>query len=288
MPIGQSLNANYQYEIGQLDSSGNVLSSQRFSTGDGLQVESVSGLFDMPPMSDYDVDNPLDPGAFSGPDIPKKRQITMVINLLGDPDLGLVFAQNDTETKLNLMQRWFQPSSQDLYLAYRRPGMPDRFVYFRPKRRQIPSDAELAHGFGKCTVQLDCADPLQYSVSQTVVYMTIPNGGSSTSTVIMPSGETSTPPVITVNGPASTPQVTNSDYGNKTLKFAVGMSPGATCTADVRTKNLLLGGAQNFSILSVDSKWWRLIARANNHITYARTDTGAASTVSIAYHDAWL
>lgn len=290
MVAGALLNAPYQYEIG--DGGANAL---LLGAGTDFWMDTISGLFDLPDVEDRDVDNEFLPGAVAGLDVLKKRKITMqflVRGLAGGAPASLTTVRQNVEGNLNLLMRWFQPSSSDLWLTFRRPllsgGTIDKVVFCRPKKRAADYNWDTTNGAAKAAVQIDCADPRIYSLSQTTLNLVIPNAGTTITGATTPAGEYPSTPVITINGPATNPRLANAQDSNRSIKIDVVIPTGQALVIDVLRRTVKLNGVDAYQYVRTDNQWWKLIQRIANNITYSRSDASASSTTTVVYRDAWM
>jgi hypothetical protein len=285
---GSLLTAPYQYELG------NGADAWLWGSGTPNQVEEVQGLQDMPDMTDNDLDRQDDHGSFYGIDLLKKRRLLFSVNLLHDDTVGftLPVRQQELETRINLVSRWLQPVTADLILVFRRnlataPYYVDKYCIVRPKKRALPSNADLASGLGKLKFELHAADPRIYRLAATTAVINTTSGVMTGNTILHPLGETSSYPVYTITGPASNPVIANSDDSNRQIKINHVMSGGDTLVIDTLAKSVTLNGVQHWDFIASDSLWHRLHPQIDNHITYSQGNA-AATSCAISYRDAWI
>ena len=287
---GALLVAPYQYEIS--DGNGNSL---LMGANTDFWMETISGLFSLPDISDRDVDRQLVPGAVAGIDVLKKRKITMqmiVRGLAGGQPSSVSTVQTNLENNLALLMRFFQPSTADLWFSFRRPapggGTIDKVVFVRPKKRDADYNWDTTRGAAKAAVQIDAANPRIYSLAQTALNLVIPNGGTTVSAATTPAGEYPSLPVITINGPATNPRIANAQDSNKSIKIDVTIPTGQALVIDLLTKTVKLNGADAYQYVRTDNQWWQLLQKIANNLTYSRSDTSASSTATVVYRDTWM
>lgn len=231
-----------------------------------------------------------DHGMFPGVDLFTKRKIVMTIKLKASDGLSGSAMQTDIENKLNLCRRWFQPSSTDLGLVYRRRGQPDKIIYVRPKRRVILSDSDVALGLANVLVELHAADPMHYSLAVPTSGGTIAASATTATVTVTPTGEFPTNRVtLAIDGPGAGPYlIQNAADGGKTIRLNVNLISTDVLVIDIHNKQILLNGVNNYGVVRPDNQWWRLIQGTANAISFVRSSSPAtAAPVGISWQDAW-
>lgn len=274
MPIGDLLTAPGQWEIRGL----------LLGRGTPYPIDNVQG-FGIDTRS-TDEDNPSEHGGYSvGPDLQQPRQFILTIGVNGDDGADLN-ALVDA-----LMAAWRPVRAGTIDVALWTRGHPKRIVRARPRRIARPEDMWSVHGQTSAVAELRCPDPRIYAAAEENTAIVIAAGATAAAGAIAAEGTADTLPIVEITGPARTPAVAFTPTGGATrsLKFDVDLAAGQTLIADVATKEIRINGALQRAARAPDLQW-PVIEPGNNAIAYTRSGTGltgAASTATVRYRDAW-
>lgn len=279
MAAGDLITLDKQYEYGGL-----LIGSMTM-----YQVESWTGLFEMVADSS-DLKRGDRDGAVPGLDLINSRVMNGKINLICETGPAA------THAALLDFQHAFRPRMyNEIPFVYKLPGIAKRFVNARCRRSAAPSDFELAYGHGIINCQLVATDVRHYDLQASTGSVTIANGATTNSGVIVSAGKQPTEAVITIPGPANNVIVTVSgqttdldyNYNGNAIKTTCTLSALDTMVIDLVNKVIKINGVTRHDVRNNDSQWFSLLP-GNNTITYSRSTNGAASTASLSWHDAYL
>jgi hypothetical protein len=271
MAAGDLVVANYQYEFNSL-----LIGSQT-----DYIVTAIEGLLSLPDVRSHDLDRQDRHGAIGGRDLLSGRKVIFDLSVIAN-------SQGTIESNLRQLSRAFRPSSVDIPLVWQRPaGGPKRRLNCRPRRREFTAGYDVAHMLAEGAVELFAADPRIYSNDVSTQDFIIPNSGNSVTANLHSYGDFPTPPTLTITGPVTNPRISNVADNNRQIRLDVVMTAGQTLVVDVGARTVTLDGADRYDLVRGDNQWWE-IQDGDNSITYNRTDTGAGSTLTMTWRDAWM
>lgn len=248
-------------------------------------VEKCDGLDSMPDLRTDDIERNDTHGDFAGMDFLASRVIEFDINLL---HTGTT-AHADALTSLRTLGKAMRPKRDTSLqqLVFQRPGEPKRFVWAKPRRKEFPSNYELARGLGKGTLQFYAPDPRIYRFTETVVDITIPAGQTTASGTVTNGGDFETWPVVEILGQGTNPRVTHNAQA-RALRFDLSM-PNADdlLVLDTEKKTAVFNGSDGYGYKRGDNQWFDLLDGGNS-ITVTRTGTTGTLRFRFRFRDAWV
>lgn len=268
--------AGSQYEFGGV-AMGTESSPQ-------IVVEQVEGLDSMPDIRSEDQDRSDTHGDFSGVDLLAARIVEMDIDLVTS-------THSDAMEALRRLGLAMRPSRDTLLrkLVFQRPGEVERFVLAKPRRKEFPSNAELARGLGKGKLQWYCPDPRIYSLAEIATDITIADGQSTATGTVTNSGDFEMWPVLEIlhTGTAVTnPRITH-DGLTRAVRFDLTLNNNDVLRLDFQHKTATLNGVEAYQYKRGDNQWWDLLAGSNS-ITVSRTGTTGSTRFRFLHRDAWI
>lgn len=273
MAAGDLVVANYQYEYNGLLMGANT----------PYLIEGLEGLWDMPDIRTSDMERIDSHGDVGGEDFMASRKLIATIKAYAD-------TQTVMETNLATMAKAFQPRSGELQLVWQRPGQVKKYINARPRRRSFPTSYEMAHGLSAGTVELYAPDPTIYALAGKTASVVLAAGDPGASTVVATNaGDWEVWPVLTVTGAGTNPRIANNTDSGKTVRIDVSMGAGDTLVINTHpsSRTVTLNGTDRYDLVRSDNQWWRLLAGANT-ISFSRTGTAGAQTLTVAWNDGWI
>lgn len=247
-------------------------------------VEEVTGLDSMPDIRSEDIERSDTHGDFSGIDLLASRIIEMDIDILSTSHMMSLDA-------LRMLGRAMRPLRTNALqqFVFQRPGEVKKFVWAKPRRKQFPSNYELAHGLGKGKLQFYAPDPRIYAFAQTTTDITIPAGQTTANGTVTNTGDFEMWPVleITATGSGSSnPKVTHNGLG-RALRFDLVLADGDVLLLDSHNKTAKLNGLEAYQYKRGDNQWWDLLAGSNS-ITVSRTGSTGSLRFRFLHRAAWI
>ncbi len=155
---------------------------------------------------------------------------------------------------------------------------------------------------GNFSLSLMAPDPRIRSASANVAWADPPNqSGGAYFPIVFPwsftttgasdlvdcynDGSITTKPDITFYGPCINPRVTHTGTG-KFVQVNVQLFDGETLTLDFDTPSVSYMGANRYSALTRDSRWFTL-APGNNRLRFSATAPGANAKMKVTWYDTW-
>lgn len=284
--VGELITDDFQYEW-----AGTLL----MGSGATFEVETISGLDDLPDVESSD--SPWDAayGSDPGRDLARDRTITASGDFMAEDDATMAadLAELRASLTVGLVSTF----------AWRHPGEDARFVYARCRRRSIPVDVRRALGSPTWTAQWVAVDPLVYSATEQSGSTGRVEAGSGFTSPFTPpftlgasvsgsvridnDGSVAGPWTARLDGPLTNPVISN---GTERLAFTANggldLAAGEFVLLDSRDRSVLLAGtADRRLVLSVDSRWWNLLTGENDFTLTADAGTG---TLTVTGRDTWL
>jgi len=266
-----------------------------FGPGSSIHVAGVSGLEDLPSVRSADVPRAAGHGSYRGRDLLSERTIVMKFVMFADTPAAyrtLRRALAAATVPLN--------SESPLYLLDN-----TQLIYVRPRRRQLPYDAEFDRRAGEATVEFVATDPRIYDATLTSVTKGVAAAsGGFTFPITFPLtfgvstagsgtfqvnniGNFNTRPSVRITGPVDNPRLEHTDQG-KIIQLAISLGATDYVDIDFATRNIILNGtASRRSTLTPSSQWWDLQPGINN-IRYAANSLATGSTATLTFRSAWV
>lgn len=261
-----------------------------FGTTTHLVVQTMDGLDSSPELASDDTDRNDDHGSIPGRDLLKSREVTMALEVdgLGHADVMATFRN---------LARVMRPLKVEVPFVFKRPGEVKKQVFVRPRKRAFPSNAEVAMGLGKGSLNWLAPDPRIYSLTEHHLQIVLAAGANSGQVVVNNAGDfhayarfvlsgAGTNPRIAVSGQTPDPLDGSNDNG-RTTALDLNMAAGDVLQVFPKTKHILLNNANAYQVRRNDNQWWELMP-GNNTVTFDRTGTAGIQTLDIFWFDAWL
>lgn len=290
MAAGDLITRATQYEFGGL----------LLGSGTPYIVESMEGLDSMPELRSDDEDRQDDHGAIPGIDLLPGRTIEATLNVNDVSHAAIMARYRD-------MARVMSPSRVEIPLVFRRPGEDRKQVFARPRRRNFPSNYDVAHGLAIGSLQWFAPDPRIYSLiersAQVVLAGDVANadgtvtpGARSGSVVVNNAGDFRTFPRFRIEGDGTNPRIAVSNqtpapdgtsYNGRTFAIDYDMAAADRFDIDSKRKTIALNGANSYRFRRTDSRWWELMPGTQT-VTFSRSDTTGTQTYTVYWYDAWI
>ncbi|MDT0473013.1 phage tail family protein [Streptomyces sp. DSM 41014] len=262
-----------------------------FGPGSQYAVTGVDGLDDLPDIRSEDVDRPGQHGDYTGPDWTGPRTITLKLGLRGrSPD--------DLRALSLALRAATQPQRQPAPLQFLDQDM---LVWAKVRKRSIPYDAEYLWSIGDAALELYCADPYLYGLTEqsesTTAYS--PSAGRTYPLVYAGSGRTygaagtsgritavnggasEAYPVLRIDGPVAAPAVEQVTSG-AILQIDATIQAGDFLVIDTWTRAVLLGGTSpRRSWVRAGSTWPTLLPGPNEVAYRGNALPGASGQTSL-------
>jgi phage-related protein len=256
--------------------------SMLFGTGSDCVVTSVEGLDSMPDLRTDDVERNDDHGSHSGIDQMQSRVIDMEATFSVDSH-ATAMASIRSAARVMRPQR----SAELWKFVFQRPGEPRKFCWAKPRRRQFPSNYDLAHGRAEGKLQWYCPDPRIYRLAQSSYTITLNSGQNIATDEVITLGDFDTKPVLTITGQGTNPRIANADDGGRTVRFDLVMGGADVLVLDFARRTARLNGNEAYQYRRGDNEWWTLLDGANT-VTVSRADVTGLQTYEFRWNDAWV
>ncbi|MER6103625.1 phage tail domain-containing protein [Streptomyces sp. NPDC001832] len=274
-----------------------------FGPGSPYMVTAINGLDDMPDIRAEDIARPDQHGDYTGPDTTGARIIQLGLGLRADSP--------DELRKLTLALRAAtQPQRQPQPL---RLLDQDTLVYGKVRQRNIPYDAEYLWRTGTAALELYCADPHLYSLTEhsasTTAYSpaagrTYPltytgavpgrmygDAGQSGRLTAINDGASPAYPVLRIDGPVANPSIEQVTTGGG-LVIDGTLQPGEYLVIDTRTRAVLLMGSSPRRSWVRAGSTWPLLQPGPNSLAYRGSAlpgaSGQPSLLTVTWRDTSL
>lgn len=280
MAAGDLITTDHQYEYCGL------------LMGSGTQyiVESWVGLFGFGNIRASDIDRLDRHGSVPGLDLMSGKTFQGHLHILDE------VSQSEMESLILALQTVMRPKQIEQPFVYKRPGQPKKYMNCRPRKSDMPTSYEMAHGHSDATLEFYAATPVHYALAQSTLSATIASGQTSVQfQSAANNGNWPTDPVITIQGPATNVRLTVSgqtsmdgvDNNNRTIGIDVVLGSTDVLTIDVGKRTIKLNGVSRYDLKRTDNKWWSLFPGGNTVVYQRVSNTGAGSTCTMTWHDAW-
>lgn len=270
----------------------------QFGPGSPYMVTALEGLDDLPDIRAEDVERPGQHGDFTGPDFTGPRIIQLKLGLRGEtPD--------DLRAISLALRNATQPQAQPMPLQFLDQ---DILVWAKVRKRSIPYDAEYLWRLGDAALELYCADPYLYGLTEkstsTTAYspaagrtynLTFPRayGAAGTSGRVTAVNDGASPayPVLRLDGPVANPTIEQVTTGALLVLDAT-IQAGEYLLIDTRSRAvLLMGSAPRRSWVRAGSTW-PLLQPGSNEIAYRGSalpgSPGQQSLLTVTWRDTSL
>lgn len=261
-----------------------------FGTTTRLIVEGMSGLDSLPEIASDDTDRNDDHGTLLGIDLMKGRDVTMTLDIDG-------LSHADVMAIYRTLARVMRPLRADVPLVFKRPGEVKKQVLVRPRKRDFPSDGDVAMGLSKGSLNWLAGDPRIYSLVENHNQIVLPAGDASGQAVVHNSGDFHGYARFVLSGDGSNPRIAVSgqtadpldgtNWNGQTTALDIDMGAGDVLQIIPKTRNILLNGASAYHYRRNDNQWWELMP-GDNTVTFDRADTTGQQTLDIYWYDVWL
>lgn len=283
MALGDLIARDYQYEFRNL----------LFGSGTPFVVTGFENLLGSGDVAANDIERQYEHGMFPGLLRYTARVAPCDMTIVGN-------AGAEIEQNLALARKAFQVPRKRLTmvmdgLVFKRPGEPKKVLYCRCTRRAFKSSYETAHGYSEGSLEFTAPDPIIYGLDVKTQALVLAVGSVTNNVTITSEGDfvDGSYPVVTINGPATNPRVQNVADDGRTLRADLVLAAGDALKIDQKTKQCLLrvgvGGAwvDAWQYMRTDNQFWNVLP-GPNQIVYTRAGaTGASSTVTIDWQDAF-
>lgn len=269
-----------------------------FGPGSAYHVTTIEGIDDLPDIRAEDVARPDQHGDYTGPDYTGARVVQLGLTLIADTP--------DELRDLTLALRAAtQPQSAPAALQFLDW---DTLVFGKVRRRALPYDAEHLWRTGAAALELYCADPYLYGLTEhsasTTAYSpaagrTYPlvhpreygAAGTSGRITAVNSGAAPAYPVLRVDGPVADPSIEQVNTGS-TLIIDATLGEGEYLLIDTRTRAVLfMGTSPRRSWVRAGSQW-PLLMPGVNEIAYRGSalsgSPGQPSLLTVTWRDTSL
>lgn len=274
MAAGDLITRDGQYEFSNL----------LFNNGDWLQVESIEGLFDLPPTkSSGDSEMVNEHGERLGRDLLQSKEIIMVIGVSANTD-------GDLYLRKRAVSQAFQPRSDLLPLVYQMAGTGKLYIPVRPRRLngfQLNYSVAMTR-ISRAAALLKAPDPRILSFNESTQPIQIASGATSAQADITMGGNfrDGAWPILEIAGPATNPRITNNVSG-RTIRIDNVIEAGQTLIVDVKARTVTKGGIDAFSSVRNDNQWWTLLPGTQT-ISWTRADSPAnTATLTVRWRNSY-
>ncbi len=272
--------------------------SLTFGPGTPYMVTAVEGLDDMPDIRTEDIERPGSHGDFTGPDYTGARVIQL--------KLGLRASSPDQLRALTLAVRnATQPQTAPAALSFLDQ---DTLVWAKVRKRSLPYDAEHLWTIGDAALELYCADPYLYGLTEqsasTTAYspsagrtypMVHPRSYGSAGTAgrieANNGGGSAAYPLLRIDGPVATPAIEQVTTGG-ILTLDATLQPGEFVTIDTRSRAVLFMDASPRRSWVRAGSVWPLLQPGDNEIAYRGSTLpvapGQTSLLTVTWRDTSL
>jgi phage-related protein len=247
-----------------------------------IVVDKCEGLDSMPDLRTDDIERNDTHGDYSGVDLLASRVIDMDVNIATSTHVASLNA-------LRLLGAAMRPRRDTVLqqLVFQRPGEPKRFVYAKPRRKEFPSNYDLAQGLGKGALQWYAPDPRIYRFTETVTDITIPAGATSATGTVTNGGDFETWPVVEILGQGTNPRVTHNGQARANRFDLTMANANDLLTLDSARRTAVFNGGDGYQYRRGDNQWFDLLPGANS-ITVTRTGTTGTLRFRFRHRDAWI
>lgn len=255
------------------------------------RVAKVAGLGELPDVSSSDDGRAQEHGLHPGRDL--------LDGLV--PEFDLVVGSGDIAADLAALRRATVVSPDvELPLTYKWPGLPERRVLCRPRRRQVPTVPEQSVGRVQAAVQFAASDPRTYAEDESSLALTLPSaaGGlswpltwplawgvaTSGAALAVNAGDFETWPVARLDGPLTRPTLENVTTG-RTFRTSLELAAGEFLLVDFAARAVLLNGtASRRAWVMGSSQWWSLAPGVNE---VKLGGIAGAGSMTLTWRSAW-
>jgi hypothetical protein len=281
---GSLITTNYQYEF-----NGVLMGALTPFT-----VEKITGLLGNAPVRLKDIDRENGHGSIPGSALFSPRTVSFDIKASDQ------FDGTPVDDLLDMLSHAFDVPqlrySTDLdVFAYQRPGRSTRRIFARGTKFDVDSTFNVGRGLIEASVEFVAPDPISYDLDLSTQSLTLGVGVTSNSMIVTMAGNfrNGTSPFLYISGACTDPIISNQDDDNRQIKLDVVLAANQICRLNMDTLEVSVqtGGGSNpwiedYSIVRDDSQFWNLMP-GNNTIVYARTGSGASSTLRVDWYNAW-
>jgi len=288
MAAGDLITADWEMEFRGLLMGGDTAYS----------IASISGLLDLPEMSNSDQDRLRRHGLRAGDDFLGGRSVVVTIEVYGADDQA--FRRAITELRIAL-----SPAQAPAPLVFQLPavaGGAQLRMGARIRNVSWPITTTHFHRVDEVVLEFFSTDPRLYSdLSASSAALPTAGGGLSfDATADFAFGATSvggeltlnnvgsfsTPVVFRIDGPVQTPRIIHNGL-DKELEMDITLLAGEFVLLDSESRTVLLGGtASRYSSLTTDSEWFDLVPGVNQ-ISFRGAST-AAGSLTATFRSAWV
>ncbi|MEU6229990.1 phage tail domain-containing protein [Streptomyces sp. NPDC047042] len=269
-----------------------------FGPGSQYAVTALEGLDDLPDIRAEDVARPGQHGDYSGPDYTGPRVIQLGLGLRGEtPD--------DLRALTIALRNHTQPQRQPSALQFLDQ---DILVWAKVRKRSLPYDAEHLWSIGDAALELYCADPYLYGLTEqstsTTAYSpsagrtyplthdrTYGPAGESGRVLAVNNGASDAYPVLRVDGPVADPSIEQVTTG-QTLIIDATLNDGEYLLIDTRTRAVLFQGSSPRRSWVRAGSTWPLLVPGANEIAYRGSalpsGSGVPSLLTVTWRDTSL
>lgn len=209
---------------------------------------------------------------------------------------------SDLATKVELLNKAFQPQVVALPLSFLLPGEEQKRVNCVPIRRNMNHDLGYNIGQGRWTIELVAEDPRIYEDSLNSLSTNVAvsagvdfdidfdfnfGGGSGGSVLCTNSGFFPSLPIIRFLGPCTTPRAININTGEE-IRLNTTIVAGDFIDVNFMDRTILLNGATSrYSSLDSLSRWWSLNT-GTTEVKFVATATDSNTLMTVSWRSAWL
>lgn len=261
-----------------------------FGTTTPRIVNALTGLDSSPELGTDDADRNDDHGGLVGLDLLKSREITMDMEIDG---LG----HADVMAQFRTLARVMRPIRTEVPFVFKRPGEVKKQCLVRPRRRDFPSNSEVALGLGKGSLAWLAPDPRILSLVEHHQQIVLPAGNAGGNVVITNAGDFHGYARFVLSGAGTNPRIAVSaqtpdpldgtNWNGQTIALDLDMAAGDVLAITPKTRDITLNGANAYQFRRTDNQWWELMP-GDNAVTFDRTGTAGQQTLDIFWFDVWL
>jgi hypothetical protein len=269
-----------------------------FGPGSQYAVTGVVGLDDLPDIRTDDIERPGQHGDYTGPDWTGPRTVQLKLGLRGE-------SPDDLRALSLALRAATQPQAEPAPLQFLDQ---DVLVWAKVRKRSIPYDAEFLWSIGDAALELYCADPYLYGLTEksasTAAYSpssgrtyplvhprTYGTAGTAGRIAAVNAGASAAYPVLRIDGPVATPAIEQVTTGG-VLTLDATLQPGEFVTIDTRTRAVLfMDASPRRAWVRAGSVWPQLQPGANELAFRGSALAGApgqSSLLTVTWRDTSL
>lgn len=265
-----------------------------FGVGSKIHVAQWPSIDEMAPVRSFDADASGADGGLAGRDLLAQSDHIITFAIAGD-------TPTDYDAQLLAFKAAFIRTDAELPLTF---FDNTRLFYGRVRKRSGDYDATTLRRSAQPSVLFHCTDPRMYNATQTSLSTGLGNatgglvwpatfpttfgsGSAGGQVTAVNNGDYITYPVLTIAGPVDNPIVDHVELGlTLGLTISLGGSDVLVIDTDPRAHTVTLNGTANRRNTLNTPQWFGL-RPGTQTIRYRNNGAFTASTLQVAYRDAW-